>query len=333
MKKWITLCMVGLVSVSLLSGCGSQSSSSNQKDDAQADQATKQEVYDNYGSKVAIDYEPEHVITMGPNATELFCALGINQKVIGDCLNNHSRGALPKYKEKYENIPELTHAEPTREAVLGTNVDFIYGIDWAFGSEGIEKKDLDDAKIPTYINKAQTFNQEYNEIRDLGKIFHVEKKANEIIHNQQTRIKKVEDAVKDDKKTRVLVYDSGNNGIFTATGHNFENELINAAGGQNIFDDVKNKEWTTVSAEEAAARNPEVIIIHDYDKPSVKQKIKDIEKDPALAKTDAVKHHRFISIPLEAVLPGIRMANTVEKFGHAFHPNQVSLTKQEEDQA
>lgn len=335
MKKVTRLCVASLLMTTLLTGCGQKSASDNKADDKQETNVTKAEAsttYHNYGDEVAIDYEPEHVITMGPNATELFCALGINNKVIGDCLNNHSRGALPKYKAQYDSIPELTHAEPTREAVLGTNVDFIYGIDWAFGSEGIDKKDLDDAKIPTYINKAQTFNEEYNEIRDLGKIFHVEKKASAIIDNQKKRIQSVENKVKGDKKTRVLVYDSGNNGIFTATGHNFEDELIQAAGGKNIFDDIQNKEWTTVSAEEAASRNPQVIIVHDYDKPSIKQKIKDIKKDPALAKTDAVKHNRFVTIPLEAVLPGIRMANTVEKFGHAFHPNQVPLAKQEEDQ-
>lgn len=330
MKKSYILFFLSLTSLCLITGCGEQSSNSK-NNDQQVQKDSKKQVYDNYGDKVAIDYEPEHVITMGPNATELFCALGINNRVIGDCLNNHSRGALPKYKKAYESIPELTHAEPTREAVLGKNVDFIYGIDWAFGSEGVDKKDLDDAKIPTYINKAQTFNQEYHEIADLGKIFHVQKKAKEIIENQKIRISQVEKEVKGQPKTRVLVYDSGNNGIFTATGKNFEDELIEAAGGKNIFNDITNKEWTTVSAEEASKRNPQVIIVHDYDKPSIQQKIKDIKKDPALAKTDAVKHNRFVSIPLEAVLPGIRMANTVEKFGHAFHPNQVKIIKQEED--
>ena len=323
-KKWL-IGGLSLLAILALTGC----QENKNKDEANADQETKEQVYDNYGTKVAIDYEPEHVITMGPNTTELFCALGLDKKVTGDCLNNHSRGALKKYKAQYDSIPELTHGAPTREAVLGSNVDFIYGIDWAFGDEGVKKEELDDAKIPTYINKAQTFNEEYKEIEDLGKIFHVEKKAHEIVNEQKEKIQSVENKVKGQKKTRVLVYDSGGNGIFTATGYNFEDVLINAAGGVNIFSDVKNKEWTTVSSEEAVKRNPEVIIIHDYSSPSVKTKIKEIEQDPALKNCQAVKNKKFVVIPLEAVLPGVRMASTVETFAHAFHPNQVAQPKEE----
>lgn len=328
MRKWISILAIASLT-SCLSAC--HSSATPTKNDKQEAVTTKgdQTSIDNYGEKVTLTAIPQHVITMGPNDTELFCALGLNDKVIGCCLNNHSRGPLPKYKKQFESIKELTHAAPTKEAVLGSNTDFIYGIDWAFGDEGVQKKELTEAHIPVMVNKAQNLKEEYNEIQQLGQVFHVEKQAQQLISNQKNRIATVQQKVSKQKPLRVLVYDSGENGIFTATGHNFENELIQKAGGQNIFSDLKNKEWTTVSSEEASKRNPQVIIVHDYDQPALKTKIANIKKDPALKSCEAVKKNRFVAIPLEAVLPGPRMAYTVEIFASAFHPKQVNIIPEE----
>ena len=86
---------------------------------------------------------PERVLTFGPNCTELFCALGLQDRVIGSTLNNHSRGPLERYKEEYASIPQLTYGSATREAVMGSGADFIYGIDWEFGEEGIRLDELE----------------------------------------------------------------------------------------------------------------------------------------------------------------------------------------------
>ena len=114
------------------------------------------------------------------------------------------------------------------------------------------------------------------------------------------------------------MYDSGEKGIFTSSGSNFESLLIEKAGGENIFSDITEKEWITVSSEEVLARNPEIIIVHDYDSPSVEFKIEQIRKDPVLSQTDAVKNDKIFAISLENALPGPRMADTVETFYREF---------------
>ena len=45
----------------------------------------------------------------------------------------------------------------------------------------------------------------------------------------------------------------------------FESLLVGFAGGDNIFKDLNEKQWVTVSYEEVLARDPDVILIHDYD--------------------------------------------------------------------
>lgn len=73
--------------------------------------------------------------------------------------------------------------------------------------------------------------------------------------------------------------------------------------------------------EEVLARNPDLILIHDYDSPSVEEKIAEIKSNPTLSKLDCVKKEAFASITLESVLPGNRMAYAVESMAAAFFPN------------
>ena len=131
----------------------------------------------------------------------------------------------------------------------------------------------------------------------------------------------MQDKIGDREPVKVLVYDSGNDGVFTCSGVNFESLLIGLAGGQNLFDDLEEKQWVTVSYEEVLLRQPDVILIHDYDSPSLEEKIAEIQANPTLAQLDCVKNQRFASITLESVLPGDRMAYAVEQMAQAFYPD------------
>lgn len=307
----------------ILTACGTDTSNSPPNNNGKEEKTTdyQTQTFDNYGREVVVTEKPQKVITLGPNTTELMIALGLEDYVIGNSLNNHSQGPLPEYKEAYEKIPELTHGSITREAVTTSGADFIYGIDWEFGEEGLDIDELADLGITTYMNSASTLEETFQEIEDIGKIFHVEDKAEAFIANQKDRIDAVEKKVSSEEEVKVLVYDSGGNGVFTAGGTNFETLLIELAGGKNIFDDITDKEWTTVSYEEVVARDPDVIVVHDYDTSSYEQKIEDIKNDPALSQLESVQNDKFVVITLESVLPGTRMAYTLETLAEGFHPD------------
>lgn len=278
--------------------------------------------FNNYGRTVEITEIPSKVLTLGPNCSELFCALGLEEYIIGNTLDNHSRGPLDEYKEAYAKIPELNYSSATREAVMTSGADFIYGIDWEFGEEALNLDELEQFGINVYMNSASTLEEIYQEIRDIGKIFNIEDRAEVFIQQQKQRIQKVQDVVSKQEPIKVLVYDSGGNGVFTCSGTNFETLLIEQAGGQNVFDDLKEAQWVTVSSEEVLSRQPDVIVVHDYDSPSLEEKITEIKNDPALSQLDCVKNNRIVSMTLESVLPGDRMAYAIETFAKGFFPDQ-----------
>lgn len=318
MKKIISIVLASLMLIALFAGCADTHNGNSENDIAQ-----ETVVFDNYGREAVIKKNPQKVLTLGPNCTELFAALGLSDKVIGRSLINHSRGPLPEYADAVNAIPQLNYAEATREAILTSGADFIYAIDWEISDAGCN---IDEAKsygMDVYVNSATTPEEQYKEILDIGKIFGIEERAEAFVADQKARISAVQERLRGKEPVKVLVYDSGNDGVFTCSGTNFESLLISLAGGKNIFDDLTEKHWVTVSYEEVIKREPDVIVIHDYDSPSVEEKIAEIKANSSLASLDCVKNERFVPITLESVLPGNRMAYAVEELAEAFYPETL----------
>lgn len=277
--------------------------------------------FDNYGREITVTAKPEKVLALGPNCAEMLVALGLSDVIIGTSLRNHSRGPLPEYAAEFETIPEINHGSATREAVITSGADFIYGIDWQFSGSGLDTEELLSYGITTYINSAASKEAQYQEIRDLGKIFGIEDKAEAFITDQETRIAAVQAKIAGQTAPRVLVIDSFDSGIFTSSGAGFANVLIELAGGKNIFSDLKEKAFVTVSYEEVLARDPEVIVFYDYDVPPVEDKIAQLKADDILSRLECVKNDRFVIIGLESVLAGDRIAYSVEVLAEGFYPD------------
>lgn len=335
-KKLVSLLLAGILGLSVMAGCGN---SNEPEKDSQADVVESQEAskdskqdavssedsaypmtFDNYGREVTVNQKPEKVLTLGPNCTELFAALGLSDYVVGRSLINHSRGPLDEYADAVNAIPELNNGPATREAILSSGADFIYALDWEISEDGCNIEEVTDYGMTVYVNSATSLEEMYQEILDIGKIFGVEDKAEAYVADQKARIQAVQDKVADQEPVNVLVYDSGNDGVFTCSGTNFESFLVGLAGGKNLFDDLDEKQWITVSYEEVLAREPDVILIHDYDSLSVEEKIQEIKTNPTLSQLDCVKNERFAVITLESVLAGNRMAYAVERMAADFYP-------------
>lgn len=325
LQRKFALMLMGISAAGLLTACQSPPPSPAQPIPPAGQQQSQPEAgnypftLENYGRQVEIQAKPQKVLTLGPNCTELFAALGLQQLVVGRSLVNHSRGPLPEYQAAVEQIPQLNYGSATREAVLSSGADFIYALDWEIGG-GVDLEEAEGYGMTVYVNSAVTLEQQYQEILDLGRIFGVELAAEQFVADQKARIQAVQDKI-GDQKIKVLVYDSGNDGVFTCSGVNFESLLVGLAGGENLFKDLDEKQWVTVSYEEVLARQPDIILIHDYDSPSVEEKIAEIQSNPTLSQLDCVKNGRFATITLESVLPGDRMAYAVEQMARAFYPD------------
>ena len=175
----------------------------------------------NHGKQSTVTALPQKVVTAGPNCTEVFCALGLADKVIGKCMENHSLGALPEYADAVESIPTLSIGYPTAQQIIDSGCDLLYASSWIFDDD-LTVAQLEKAGITVYVSEAETIEAVWQEMRDLAKVFNVEN-IEEIVSEQSTRLEAVTDKLGEitEPKT-VFVLDS------------FIGEKLYTAGSSNI---------------------------------------------------------------------------------------------------
>ena len=165
----------------------------------------------------------------------------------------------------------------------------------------------------------------YEDFELLGKIFGVEDKAKDVIENMKNDIKSITDKVgdvKDENRVKVMVYDSGEDKAM-AVGSGLANNLIELAGGDNIFSEEE-QPYINATWESVVAENPEVIVVTDYLAGSpVQDKIDLLKSHPALKDVDAIKNDRIYVVGLADLSPGVRNSKVIEKmYGYFYGENK-----------
>ncbi|MFJ6614120.1 ABC transporter substrate-binding protein [Streptomyces sp. NPDC091289] len=279
----------------------------------------------NCGVTTTYKAPPKRVVTMNQHVTEIMLELGLKSSLVGTAYLDDQ--VLPKYAKDYAAVPVIAKEYPSYEQVLATNPDFVYGgYSSAFtAGDGRSREALKKSGIETRLNAESCTKGDrpmdtlYEEIREVGRTFGVPDRAEAWIKQAKADNAATAEKLKDLKALPVFVYDSGDKTAFTAGGEGIGNELIERAGGTNIFADL-DKAFGDASWENVVARKPEVIVIYDYGSTTVEQKKKRLLTDPALADVPAIKNKRFAVMPLSDAVLGVRVPAAVDKLAAQLHP-------------
>lgn len=283
---------------------------------------------DNCGTEVSVDAPPERVVTMNQHATEVMLALGLQDRLVGTAFLDDA--VLPAYQDAYDAVPVLADQYPSFEKLLEADPDFVYAGygESAFDpSEGRGRSALADVGIETYTNIEQctddvTMDTVAAELRNIGAVFGVEERAEELIAGIEDDLGDVHTALDGAEPVDVLVADTIGTSVLTAGGSGISSDIIERAGGVNVFDDVEDT-FADVSIEQAAARSPEAVLIYDYGATSVEEKKQALLNDPLLSETPAVENERFAVLPLSSAVVGIRVGDAVTGVAEQLHPEKA----------
>ncbi|MGY6211254.1 ABC transporter substrate-binding protein [Cytobacillus firmus] len=319
-RIWVFLVLAAAL---LLAACSAEEANTAKVKSEQAEQ-TEKVVIENEGFVNEYEEAPKRAISLNQHVTEIMLALGLEDSMAGTAfLDNEIYEPL---QEAYDKVPVLAEQYPSKEQVISAEADFLYGgWDSAFNEKNIAtREELKELGIYSYLQSssvkvAPTLEDIYSDIRNIAKIFRVEERGENLIQQMNKEIDAISSQLPEVKEPLdVLVYDSGETDVFTAT-QNFMNTLVTMAGGKNVFGDVKGN-WATVSKEDAVEREPDVIVVIDYGSTTAEQKIDFLKKDPALSQTPAVQNERFVILPLSAASEGVRVGEALEVLAKGFYP-------------
>jgi len=279
--------------------------------------------------EVTFEQAPKHAVSHDINMTQMMLALGLKSKMAGYSGVSGWKSVTPEMQSLLDGLPELAAKYPSVETLLNANVDFFFA-GWDYGMRvggdltpqtlqplGINVYELTESCAFVMKRPAATLDDTYNDLRNLGKIFDVQDRANALIADMQSQVAEIRKNLPAEKP-RVFLYDSGEDRAMTSGRLGMPQALIDAAGGHNVLDDVE-ASWTRVNWETVVERNPQVIVIVDYSEITAEQKIEFLLKNKALQSVDAIKNQRFIVIPYVQATPGIDNVLAVETLAKGFH--------------
>ncbi|TDF85225.1 ABC transporter substrate-binding protein [Pseudomonas sp. H9] len=279
--------------------------------------------------QVTFNKAPEHALSHDINMTQMMLALGLRERMVGYSGVSGWKAVTPELRKELDGLPELASKYPSVETLLNANVDFFFA-GWDYGMRvggDLTPQTLAPLNIPVYEltescafvmkRPAASLDDTYNDLRNLGKIFDVQDRAEQLISQMQQRIAVVQQTLPE-QRPRVFLYDSGEDRAMTSGRLGMPEALIAAAGGRNVLDDI-DASWTRVNWESVVERNPEVIVIVDYGEISAAQKQAFLEQHPALQSVSAIRNKRFVVIPYVAATPSLENVDAIESIAKGLH--------------
>ncbi|WP_071795750.1 ABC transporter substrate-binding protein [Natronohydrobacter thiooxidans] len=280
--------------------------------------------------EVTFEAPPMRAASNDVNLTEMMLVLGLSDRMVGYTGISGWNKLDDEIRAEVAELPELSERYPTREVLIGADLDFWFA-GWNYGMRlggevtpeslapfGIPVYELTESCIHVMDRDGIAIDDMFNDIRNLGAIFGEDDRAEELITGWQSELDEITASIPQGDPLRVFVYDSGEDTPFTSGRYAMPTAMIEAAGGRNIMDDVESS-WTRVAWEPVVERNPEVIIIVNYGEVSAEQKMDFMRNNPAFAEIDAVQNDRFVVLEYVEATPGPRNIRAVRALAEAFH--------------
>ena len=286
---------------------------------------------ENCGRTLTFAGPPQRIIATFQSVAETLVALGQTDKLVGVYFGAPF-DLPPELADDYAKIPALGEGMfPSKEAVVSTRPDLVvaseynYDFDPAIGSATVEDLTQAGAQIYGFSCSAaefQTVDDVYARILELGQILGVEAAAQGLIAEQQQRIAAAHALVADQSPVATMVYYAGE-GPVQVFGSGFANQIIELAGGSNVFK-TQEAVYADISNEAVAAANPEIFIVADYGAKAAAYQA----TDPlsfllsTFSTTTAAAAKRGAAVSAPGFSAGVRMATTVEELAQALHPTR-----------
>ena len=254
-------------------------------------------------------------MSLVPALTEMFFAIGAGPQVVG--VGN------------FDNFPPEVKALPRVGALLDPDTERILSLRPTLVATYSSQADLNQqfarAGIKTYVYRHGGISTIFQTMRDLGDATGHRTQADQLVRDLQARLDAVRARVKGRPKPRVLVVIGRQpktlREIYASGGQGFLHEMLEIAGGQNVFADVK-RESVQPSQETLIARAPDIVL--ELQAEGMFQGA-DAAADRAVWSTltslPAVRNRRVHVLTGQyLVVPGPRFAQATETLARTIHP-------------
>lgn len=322
MKRHIISILILILALALTAACvplaptapASESTSLTPAPSPVAEAAFPVTITDDLGRSVPIAQQPERLISLAPSLTEVLFAIGAGDQVVG--VTEYCD--YPEEAKTRERIGGFSANTISVEKIVALKPDLVLA---AGGFQMPVINALEDLNISVVALDPQNMEQVYSSIEAAGRITGHTQEAEQVVANMKQRVRAVVDRVANippEKRPKVYwqIWDEP---LMTAGPSAFAGQLIELAGGVNIFGDLT-ESYPQISAEEVVKRNPEVIMGPDTH--GDKLTVEVFRQRPGWADITAVQEGRIYLMDGNIVSrTGPRLVDALEAVAKALYPD------------
>jgi iron complex transport system substrate-binding protein len=299
-------CSTVAAGVSVVFGCD-QSSSSSASAAASAVTAVAVSAIDDFGDTIRLASQPTRIVSLNPTTTEILFAIGAGSRLVG-------RSEYDAWPDSARFIPALgAGIRPNVEAVLAVRPDLVL----LYGSEDNRPaaKRLRDAGIVTAAFKVDSIAEFERLTRLLGRMVGDSARGALVADTVRRTLDSVR-ALTSRLRRVTVVIPAWNEPLLVIGGGSFMTELVNIAGGRNVYDSIAAPS-PTVTFEDILRRNPEFVLVG----PESAERLRAMAKWRTLP---AVRAGRMLVFDTARVLrPATRLGEGALSIARLLHPDVV----------
>jgi iron complex transport system substrate-binding protein len=256
------------------------------------------------------------IVSLVPAVTEMLFAIGAGPQVAA--------------VSSYDDFPPEVQALPRVGALLDPDVERILALRprlvVTYGSQTDLQAQLRRARIDVFTYRHAGLPGVFTTLREVGAAAGRRAEAEALARRIQAQLAAIRASVEDRPRPRTLLVferDPGSlRGLYVSGGRGFLHEMLEIAGGENVFADIA-REAVQPSHETLLARAPEVILeVRATGLLTAAEARTDEGRAwQALASIPAVRARRLHFLNGDYMLvPGPRVAQGTEAFARALHP-------------
>ena len=281
-----------------------------------------QGLVDDHGYTTSLAAYPNTIISLAPSNTEILFALGLDNKVVAVTDYCNYPYNFTEWRAAGNMTSVGTFSAPNMEVIASLNPDLI------LATAGVQGETVDTMRSLGYnvlVLDPTNITGVFKDIELVGKATGKNAEATALVNSLSARIdavvNKVADAPTKPKVYYEVWYDPTS--LWSAGSKAWQNEVIEKAGGTNIFADQQLGYFQS-SAEAVVDRNPDVIVLPAEGMGSGEPfwvSLEAVKARPAWDSISAVQNDRLYMVDSDTIArAGPRVADAIEQLAAFIHP-------------
>lgn len=236
--------------------------------------STALRVTDDAGRTLSFDAPPRRIVSLVPATTEILLALGAADRIVG----RTDFDTLPPV----DTLPSVGEGlRPSVERIVALDPDLVVRFD-APSDPGTPGR-LDDLGVPHVAVRPDGIDDVRRIVRLLGTIVDAAPRADSLIDAMDAELEAVAERV-DTLPEKRVAFVLGGSPPWVAGPGTFIHELIELAGGRNVFDDL-GELYGPVSPETFVSRGIDVVVVPEGESPELPVRDVPLRHAPAWMQT------------------------------------------------